>query len=382
MRIRILPLLLLLLLTIPTLALASDDDSDPDEGNLPEQVEAALTTILDNLSTPNPSNETLATLLEYVTSNKIPYQKIQPAKRKNGRGTYVKGQLNVPLKKVLSYMFNTSYPSEILCPAVVRHNVWMPDSEVLARGQEIANASLPPAAPISVHGQEIEETTPDSNSGCYYRYTLDRFMLLTTWKGRTILFNLANLPQDSEIGMKGANIGKDSDWNHVYSGVTGTNLPLLGWAKTNIYGSTTVSFLVDDGDKTSAYFFKWFKAGWSGVNAVQPKHIRGGLERYLNSLGQVLEHPNTPTPEGFAAEYQSLCQLPDEKLEAMLSGYNAYLVAQNDKLLKEKPFSTVLANGGYAKTMGRDNMIAEIMKLLLREKHGTLPAEAAATLHQ
>lgn len=127
--------------------------------------------------------------------------------------------------------------------------------------------------------------------------------------------------------------------------------------------------------------FKWARAGWAGSNVVKPTHITAGLKRFAASMRQVLENPGTPAPEAIAAEFAALSGLSDAELRARLSGYAQYLSKQPDKLLKEKAFARVLADGAYADTLNRDNLIAELMKLYMRGQLGNLPAEVASTLH-
>ncbi|MFR1533734.1 MAG: hypothetical protein ACLSTO_08970 [Bilophila wadsworthia] len=43
----------------------------------------------------------------------------------------------------------------------------------------------------------------------------------------------------------------------------------------------------------------------------------------------------------------------------------------------EKAFRTVLDNGAYPGTLKRDDAIAELMKLYMRQQLGTLPAAVA-----
>lgn len=373
---------LMLLLLLGSAFPASANDGT-DKGNLPEHVEKALSTLLADASKPGtaPSSETLAAILDFVTTNKIASSKVKPEKRPQGQGAYLQDRLNVPLKKIIAYTLNPQIPGEVIYPAVVRRNAWQRGSEIVSKGKELLTAQLPPSSILSVRGTELEETTPDTSSGCYYTYQLDRLFILAPYNGRTALFSISVMPKESEVGKKGAIIGKETDWTHVYSGVPGTNITMLGWAETHLYGSASVTVYLDNGSSTNLYMFKWAKAGWAGSNVVKPSHITAGLKRFTDSMRHILENPVTPKPEAIAAEFAALSKLSDADLRKRLDGYARYLSNQPDKLLKEDAFASVLANNGYARTLSRDNMIAELMKLYMRRHLGTLPAEVAATLN-
>ena len=62
---------------------------------------------------------------------------------------------------------------------------------------------------------------------------------------------------------------------------------------------------------------------------------------------------------------------------ARASSFGTHLAKQNADPLDEKAFRTVLDNGAYPGTLKRDDAIAELMKLYMRQQLGTLPAAVA-----
>ncbi len=379
---RSIPTFCLICLLFLSFSLPASGNDGTDKGNLPEHVEKALSSLLSDTprGRPDPTTETLDTILDFVTTNKLASSRVRPEKRAQGQGAYLQERLNVPLKKIIAYTLNPEIPGEVVYPAVVRRNAWLPGSEILSRGKELLASSLPPVTVLSVRGTEFEETTPDVSSGCYYTYQLDRLFVLAAHNGRTALFSISVMPRESDVGKKGAIVGKETDWTHVYSGVPGTNITMLGWAETHLYGSASVSVYLENGSSTDVYMFKWAKGGWAGSNVIKPSHLTAGLKRFTASMGQILENPATPEPEAIASEFKKLSGLSDAELRAQLAGFARYLSKQPDKLLKEKEFAAVLANNDYAQTLSRDNMIAELMKLFMRKHLGTLPQEVATTL--
>ncbi len=88
-------------------------------------------------------------------------------------------------------------------------------------------------------------------------------------------------------GKKGLVLGSDSDWNYLYSGKKGTNLPGLGWVSSYMYDSCTIMiyYEMDPNEPlVRCAVFKWLKAGWSNINMVKKSHIYKGLVRYENSF--------------------------------------------------------------------------------------------------
>ena len=232
-----------------------------------------------------------------MTANTLPAAKVRPANRAEGAGVYHKETFALPLRKLMGYMLDPAVPGEAIYPSAVRRNAWLPGSGILKDSGRFLTATLPPAAPLVTRGVEYEETTPDTSSGCYYSYKLNRLFVLTDYKGRAALFSVSAMPGQSSVGLRGAIVGDDKDWTYVYTSEKGTNLAMLGWAETYLYGSASVTVFIEDGTgRTEAHFFKWAKAGWKGSNVVKPSHITAGLRRFTSGLRLVTESPRCPSP--------------------------------------------------------------------------------------
>ena len=106
-------------------------------------------------------------------------------------------------------MLDPSIPGEAIYPSAVRRNAWMPGSPILKDNAALTDAAYPPAAPIVTRGVEYEETTPDTSSGCYYSYKLNRLFVLADYKGRTALISVSVMPGQSSVGLRGAIVGND-----------------------------------------------------------------------------------------------------------------------------------------------------------------------------
>ena len=351
-------------------------------GTLPPALETALSTLLADApqGKADPDAATVNAVLDFVATNKRAANKVRPEARPQGSGAYLKETLNVPLRKLVEYMLDPSIPGEAIYPSAVRRNAWMPGSPILKDNAALTDAAYPPAAPIVTRGVEYEETTPDTSSGCYYSYKLNRLFVLADYKGRTALISVSVMPGQSSVGLRGAIVGNDKDWTYVYTPEKGTNLAMLGWAETYLYGSASISVFMESAPgsgKVDVSIFKWAKAGWKGSNVVKVSHITAGLKRFTSGLRQVMESPRLPSSDAIAAKYSELKAMNDTELRAQLSCFGTHLAKQNADPLDEKAFRTVLDNGAYPGTLKRDDAIAELMKLYMRQQLGTLPAAVA-----
>jgi hypothetical protein len=163
------------------------------------------------------------------------------------------------------------------------------------------------------------------NSSAYYSYTLDRVLIMTEHDGQQMLISLAWQKDKSDVGKKAAVIGKYSDWDFVYSGVKGTLAKGVGWAETFIYASASISVFYEDapgGNGTRYAMYRWMDAGWSGMNMVNPHHIKTGAERSFRGLKAFLESSKRPTSSAIATQAASLEALDLATLQERFKPYS------------------------------------------------------------
>ena len=125
--------------------------------------------------------------------------------------------------------------------------------------------------PVVVRGVETVEITPDINTGTYYKYDLDRTMILFKHQGRNVFVSLSRQKGQSEVGKKGVVVGDDEDWNYLYSGEKGINKTGLGWVDSYMYGSSSIILFYEpdpDNPMVKCAVFKWLRAGWKKINMV------------------------------------------------------------------------------------------------------------------
>lgn len=372
---------ILLSMPLPGYGAKTPQEEKTVTGNLSPELEKALVTLIVSSARKqsNPATTAIECVLDFAVNNTQPASEIRLASNTQGTGAYGEGKLSLPLHKVAGYLLHPAVPGEAIYPASVRRTAWLPGSPIIKENDTLLKAVYPPSIPLFTRGTEYEETTPDTTSGCYYAYKLDRLFILTSYKGRTALLSISSMPEESSVGCKGA-IVDDENWEYVYTSVQGTNIKMMNWAETYVYGSASVSVFMETApgsSETQVHIFKWAKAGWSGINAVKSSHISKGIQRFITGLEKVVATPGAPTPQALAAYSKKLGAMSDAELQTQLNSFGIWLAAQSHKktLLSGKDFQQVLRDGKYAFTLGRNDARAELMKLYVRQQLHLLPEE-------
>ena len=234
--------------------------------------------------------------------------------------------------------------------------------------------------PVIINGTEHTVITPDITSGAYYGYNQNRKMILCKYKGKKLFISLAKQKDKSDVGKKGLVLGSDLDWNYLYSGKKGTNLPGLGWVSSYMYDSCTIMIYHEMNPNeplVRCAVFKWLKAGWSNINMVKKDHIYKGLVRYENSFKEILEHPLLPKPEILEKIFTGFRNKPIEELRKNTKDYFCYLNTRykdNKNLVKTK-FNKLLVDNKFLMQMTKTEMVSilsvEYIKTVLGKEHSS-----------
>jgi len=356
-------------------AASPDDrqDNAPPGKQLTPEFEATLTALIAAIPAGKslPAEAEMINLARFMISPPAKPDQIRVAKREHGEGVFLRQTFRSSFAKLIRYCFDPQIPTEALYPTVLRRGNWLPDSP-LVKDKIRLWERLASQEKLVLRGAEYEEITPDAFSGCYYRYRLLRLLVLLQVDGKPALLSVSRQEAPSSVGHKAAILGKDSNWNYIYTRVVGTNLKLASWAETYMYDSASVTLMFPDGEGGGLAFFKWVKAGWSHMNMVQSKHIRSGGERFLTGMRQVLDSPNVPAPEAISARSAALAAMDDAALRAAFEPQAAALerAARSAGLLSLADFQSVVQDGAYARELGREDLISELMKLYMKERLG------------
>ncbi len=264
-------------------------------------------------------------IIEFVRMPKTNADFFYPVNRSSISSAYHEFTIHKGLKHILDIGFNPNIPPFVLSPSSVRLAYW---TEVNGKNQLIPDLASKLAGldhPVVVTGVEHEEITPDLNTGAYYGYDLNRILILMKYQGRPALISVSKQKNISDVGKKGAVLGKDGNWDYFYSGQNGLNKPGLGWVNSYMYDSYTVSvFIEQDGTGPSRVrcgVFKWLRAGWADMNMVQNQHIYKGLQRYSETVKEVLEHPYLPAADKMAEIFSVIKTFTADELRDKVKKY-------------------------------------------------------------
>jgi len=258
----------------------------------------------------------IATLVDYVRSPKQNREHALPESQ-SCPGAYQEFDTKISFPRFMAYSYNSLIPSAVTRPSSMRYSLW---SGLRGKFQKLPSSwkPIPPAgAPLILHGLQHDSNTPDLTTGVYYEYDIKRTLILLNHKGHQVLISVSKQIDKSNVGKKGFILGSDSDWNYYYSGEPGSAKTGLGWVKSYIYDYFSVGVYVESSVapvRMRTGVFQWIRAGWSGMNFVQPNHIIAGMKRFASSNKMILESPRLPAPNQMMSVYQWLSNMPANDL--------------------------------------------------------------------
>jgi len=333
-------------------------------------VQALLALAGDRQATFDPASA--APLLDYILAG--PGDGLELPAQDGASGAMISGTIAVPLARILEYAYNPAVPTFLTHPAVIRVSGWEPGSDILTHpGLWTVLDDLD--QPVVLHGREFEEITPDLFSGGYYRYHLDRTLVLMRHKGRAVLLSVARQDGLSGVGKKGV-VLDDGNWQYFYSGIHGLTKGGMGWMDTYMYDSWSVSAYVEgaDGASTTNVVFKWLRAGWAKMNVVRPKHILAGCRRFADAFNAVMGSDRLPPSADLAAKARELRALPEGELDNRVREYvQAFTQAYADHPeLTGGDFGKLMRGDAYLGTLDRAERVGLLLLEYLKSRLGTL----------
>jgi hypothetical protein len=311
-------------------------------------------------------------LIDFVVSEKGGDANLNPGKRENAAGAYFFSDVKAPLSKIVKYAYNPKIPAHVTLPSVIRFGGWQikptgPFDNLWEKVGEVKD-------PVIMRGVEYEEITPDLTTGAYYRYDMDRLMVLLNHRGKDFFLSVTRQKNPSTVGRKGVIIGPDMDWNYFYSGQKGLTKTGLGWVDSYMYDAFSVSILFEPGtSKTQTRYvtFKWLRAGWGAINMVRGENIIEGCKRFALGFKRILESPQLPEAERLIDVYAKIKGLSDQDLAARLQPIGKALrrLSRTDPALSHGDFQDMIESGKYLDGMSREErenlLMSEFVKLAI-----------------
>ncbi len=370
-RYRILALVMLVFLLVPPGAGADDDARQ-----VPSELKAGLNHLLD-LSKPDNSGQpdmgAIAQVIDYLLADKDSAATYTMGQRKGATSNYYEFTINASFKDVVELSYNPDIPSYFILPASLHQSRWL-GADVSGKSQpfpDLSKALKAESKPAFFKGLEFVENTPDTFSGAYYAYQLNRAVVLTQYKSRHVLLSISTQSGKSDVGKKGLVLGSDDDWNYLYTGEKGCTRTGLGWVDSYMYDSESIMVyyeVTDPAPQVRCAVFKWLDAGWAGINMAQPHHIKKGVERFVKSFKQIMEAASLPKASELAAVIRQIEELPVGDLRKKVQEHFNALKArhQNDNRLCRKWFAKLFKDDRYIDGLNREELKAVVCKEYLK----------------
>lgn len=375
----------LAILLIPAIvlgALATHTQADESTVQIPLELKPSLDKLLE-LSASNsqspPDMDAVGRVVDYLLTPKDMASTYSAGNRKGATSNYFEFTLNRSLEDLIRLAYNPDIPSYFVIPSSLHRSHWLGADGNPQTLPDLTKSLISLAEPIVFKGMEYVENTPDTYSGAYYAYDLNRALVLARCHGRRVLLSMSSQKDKSDVGKKGLVVGDDNDWNYLYTGEKGCTRTGLGWVKSYMYASESIMVYYEMTEPTPhlrCAVFKWVDAGWAGINMAQPCHIKKGVKRFVNTFKQIVESTALPAPSVLAATIQRIDNLSMDELKQKVRDYFGRLKErhQNDSRLNRRWFARLFDDGRYIEQMSREELTAvvckEYLKYLLGKSHG------------
>ncbi|WP_051294872.1 hypothetical protein [Maridesulfovibrio bastinii] len=312
-------------------------------------------------------------VIGYVDNSKSTDEMINLPRYKSTNGAGMRMEVNTGLKHILEYAYNPDIPNYAIYPSVIRISGWYPDSQFMTQKIKPWEYMNSCDTPKVWRGREYEVNTPDSFGGGYYKYDLERLMVMMKYQGRDVFLSVSRQIDKSGVGRKGL-VVDDNQWNYFYSGIPGLSAGGIGWMDTYMYSSASVYVYIqdkNDPEKTTTFLFKWLKAGWAGLNVVRPKHIFEGSQRFAKAFKGIMESDNLPEPQVFARKVNQIESMTDEEINSKMENYSKGMeeMCSDDPEVSDK-FPEVYKGGKYADGFDREERIGILVKEYVKQAMG------------
>ncbi len=359
------------------------------EMKVPEAVNPGLQHLLD-LADPTKKvsfkPHAVTAVLEFVESSKKKEALYHCNNIQGLTSAYHDFDVQLDFETMVDYVFNPDIPGVAIAPTSTRIHNWTGSAESQNSHPKVAQYLESNNGPVVFKGRQFIEVTPDLTSGAYYQYHLHLALIHFKYRSRHIIMTINKQSDLSSVGKKGYVLGSDSDWDYLYTGKTGLTIPALGWVKSYMYDSQGIN-IYDSIDPTEprvrCAVFKWLRAGWSGINMVQKKHIFRGLKRFAATYKEILESPKIPSAAKLATDFARIRGLP---LNALQSKMPIYFDILKNRYISNGPhpnkqLANLLRNNNIQHQMTKDEMEAAMFVEYMKRALGkTRPDEVEELL--
>jgi hypothetical protein len=355
-------------------------ENEQDEVKISAALHSGLNHLLTFVRRENAGIETLSIsditpVLEFVASNKPENTMYYVDESFGGTSAYHEFVFEKDLKHILRFSYNPDIPPFITAPSSVRLSRWSGLSGTDLHFPRLWLSLDNLLAPVWLRGIETVENTPDLFTGGYYKYDLNRAVLLFPYEGGKVLISISQQRDVSNVGKKGVVLQPDDDWRYLYSGIKGLNKTGLGWVDSYMYDSCSilVYYQAEPGKAlVKCGVFKWLNAGWKKINMVKKEHIYRGLQRYAETYKPIIENLSIPDADEIARAY---ARISDLDVATLRNANRTYLQSLKERYGQDRSFSAKWIAGlfeedAYIDSLNRDELQAVLLVELLKRTLG------------
>ncbi len=381
-------IILLIGALLVSLSVQSVAGKTPAEARIPQSIYPGLSHFLD-LVDPEKSVAfdpgLISKVMEFIKSPKDEHTLYFADDLLDMPSAYLEFDNQTNLRKISDYAFNPDVPGIATMPSSARLFQWLDQEGQRHEAPQVEQYLGDLDSPVVQKAQQYVEITPDTNSGAYYGYNLYQTLIVFKHRQHKVIVTVSRQTDVSSVGKKGYVLGTDEDWDYFYSGKKGLTLPALGWVSSYMYGSSAINVYYEiDGEasRVRCALFKWLRAGWSGINMVQRKHIYNGLKRFAGPFKQIMEYPALPPADSLAADFTRIRRFSDETLRSKMSIYADILQRRynGDSRKGKKWLGKLLADKSHWSAMSRDEMEAALVIEYMKAVIGKTPADEIEAL--
>ncbi|WP_052812766.1 hypothetical protein [Desulfonatronum thioautotrophicum] len=353
-----------------------------DSENLPEDVALALGTLIDRAQDKDSVTiQNLRPLLDFAQKTAPLRDDWEVPTLHNATGAYYGYTIATPVERIVEHIYHPELPPSLFHPSVVRVGKWFeqPEENIPQLWEKLEEGHVK-----VIRWEELEENTPDVNTGGYYTYQTDRMIILAAHEGKKYLLSVSKQQEESSVGRKGVVIGDDQDWNYFYTDEEGLTTGGLGWVNSYMFDSFSVTMLSADPaapEHSRHAMFKWVRAGWSGMNMVRPSHVRNGCKRFAQSLVWLMESDKLPELNTLVAMSARVLAMDEQEALNTLQPYieNLRDLSSADSVLSRRSFQRILNQDNPLEHYSLYAKQSLVMKEFLKASVG-LPALLAVYL--
>ena len=373
-------LAVLLLLLLPVCSHAAESGTEKEvDASLREELAYLLSFVgSDAAGSETFQVDRVSSLMRFVTGAKDPHVLYHAGTFSGAPSAYHEFDIHRPLSQILQLTYNPDIPAVVTMPASIRLSHWT-DIDTPEHSLPKLWETLPVLkAPQFITGVEHIVNSPDQHSGAYFEYDLYRTLILLRHEGRPVLISLSRQKDVSDVGKKGLIIGADDNWDYLYTGQAGVSYAGLGWVKSYMYDSYSVSFYIEtDAALPTVRFgvFKWMRAGWAGINLARPPHIFRGLKRFANNFKTVLENPRLGDVTAVSRNFADIKNLSIEEQREIIEGYLTEIEkkCRLEKQLSEDQLKNLFKDRQYLNGLKKEERQSLIALALVKNLLGNAP---------